>query len=177
MGLDVQPLNGAPVLRFAVPIEAYRGKVVGVIAARYSLENLWETIRRTRIGEHGYAAVFDASHHPLLTGKTSNQPLLTASAIVETLNWSVVVCVPRIKAMQPIEALKSDIKANAQRATSQMHQDIQHTAPQIYLMIATMSILTSRLPLRPWNRAHSAAQLMYRYRAASDSRHELPINC
>jgi signal transduction histidine kinase len=128
MALDEQPANGAPVLRFAVPIEAYRGKVVGVIAARYSLESLWETIRGTRIGRQGYATVLDINARPLLVPRATTGVVLTASAPVDGLGWRVVVCVPRSEAMQPIDALQSDIGQNALRAAAQIQRDVRQSA-------------------------------------------------
>ena len=125
MAPDAQPVNGAPVLRFAVPIEAYRGKVIGVIAARYSLESLWETIRGARIGRQGYATILDARARPLLAPRRAAGAVLTASAPVDGLRWQVVVCVPRSEAMQPIDALQSDITQNARRADAQIRRNGQ----------------------------------------------------
>jgi C4-dicarboxylate-specific signal transduction histidine kinase len=120
--------NGAPVLRFAVPIEAYRGKVIGVLAARYSLEDLWDEIRNTRIGAHGFAYVLDRSGAALLPPRVTDLSMLSSRDTVDTLHWQVVVAVPRAEAMQPIYALKTDIAHGSQRALFQMRQEMHSAA-------------------------------------------------
>ena len=130
MAVDAQPVNGAPVLRFAVPIEAYRGKIVGVVSARYSLESLWDAIRNTPIGQQGYVTVLDKTGRSLLPPRHIAAHALSGVDSVDSLGWKVVACVPREEAMQPIEALKTDIARNAQATSNQMQRDIQLAARQ-----------------------------------------------
>lgn len=142
VAMDPEPHNGAPVMQFAVPIEAYRGKIVGVVAARFSLESLWETIRNTRIGKEGFAYVIDGHRKPLLAPKIENSDLLRASAEVAGVDWQVIVSVPRSEAMQPIQALKLDISRNAREATVQMQRDMQRAArnADIHLQSASLTV-------------------------------------
>jgi C4-dicarboxylate-specific signal transduction histidine kinase len=120
--------NGAPVLRFAIPIEAYRGKTIGVLAARYSLEDLWDEIRNTRVGMHGFAYVLDQNGHALLPPRVTGASLLSSQDTVDELHWRMVVSVPRAEAMLPIHALKADITSGSQHVLTQMRQEMQRAA-------------------------------------------------
>lgn len=173
MALDEQPANGAPVLRFAVPIEAYRGKVVGVIAARYSLENLWETIRNTRIGRQGYATVMDVRARPLLAPHATTGAVLTASAFVDSLHWRVVVCVPRSEAMEPIDALQADIGRNARRSAAQIQRDVQVAAQTADArMQSELALLRDRAVGQMQNCLNAALSTMS-HTTAGQTQHEL----
>ena len=120
--------NGAPTLQIAVPIEAYHGKVVGVLQAQYALSDLWDEIRATRIGQQGSAGVQDDRGLWLLKPRPAQGTLLTRGQPIDALNWRVVAALPRDEAMQPIRLLKSDISRSAQNAQREMERKIQTTA-------------------------------------------------
>jgi C4-dicarboxylate-specific signal transduction histidine kinase len=144
----------APTLRMAVPIELYRGKVVGALTARITLEDLWETIRTARIGKKGFAYVVDQTGRVLTPQRRLSGSMLRSSAsleplgnTVETLPWRVVVAVPRDEAMQPIRTLNRDIsdimhrdvvkmRSQIQASSAQTSQDLQQKARQIQDMTA-----------------------------------------
>ncbi len=123
---DAEP--GVPALRIAVPIESYPGHVVGVLAARYSLEDIWNQIRNTRIGATGFACVFDESGQPLLQPHPVPSDALTAEATLPLLNWRVVTVVPRSEAVQPIVALKADLDQAANSVDLQTQQLLMQVA-------------------------------------------------
>ncbi|CCW36385.1 histidine kinase,HAMP domain-containing protein,histidine kinase [Chthonomonas calidirosea] len=114
---DAEP--GVPDLRIAVPIETYPGHVVGVLAARYSLEDVWNQIRSTRIGDTGFACVFDEQERPLLQPRPIPADALIAEATLPELNWHIVTVVPRSEAIKPIAALKSDLEQAAHSVDKQ----------------------------------------------------------
>ena len=117
--------HDAPTLRIAVPIEAYRGKIVGVLAAQYSLEAMWDSIRGMRVGRGGFAYVMDQAGKPLLPPRRSTGPVLTSSADIDFLKWTVFVTIPRSEAAEPIIALKRDIRENNRVAIAAARVDIQ----------------------------------------------------
>ena len=126
IGLDSAPRFGrAPVLRLAVPVELYRGKVIGVLTARLSLEDLWDTIRNTRIGKDGYAYVAGPNGAPYLAERVGPSDLMRQQAPIEPLGWSLVVAQPRDEVMSSVRSFKNDIALNTQRSLRQMGQDIQ----------------------------------------------------
>ena len=128
VGVEDLPREGhAPILRLAVPIEMYRGRVSGVLAARLSLDDLWDGIRNTRIGRNGFALVTDSRGAPLLPHPSSG-PLLQASADISLLHWRIVVAQPRVEVMEPIAALRRDILEGAHTASLQMHTRIQSSS-------------------------------------------------
>lgn len=114
--------KGVPDLRIAVPIETYPGHVVGVLAALYSLEDIWNQIRNTRIGVTGFASVFDGDGNPLLEPHPIPSDALTAEATLPGLNWRVVTVVPRLEAIQPVVAFSNDIQHGVSVAQSQTQQ-------------------------------------------------------
>ena len=120
--------DGAPTLQIAAPIEAYHGKVVGVLQAQYALSDLWDEIRATRIGQQGSAGVQDDRGRWLLKPRPARGALLTRVQPIDALNWRVVAALPRDEAMQPIRLLKSDISRSAQNAQREMEMKIQATA-------------------------------------------------
>jgi C4-dicarboxylate-specific signal transduction histidine kinase len=125
-GVEEVPRDGrAPILRLAVPIELYHGKAVGVLAARLSLDDLWDTLRNTRIGKNGFASVLDTHGAALLSSHAHPGALLSQSAPIDHLGWRLVVAQPRDEVMRPVQSFKSDIAKNTQQALNQMHQDIQ----------------------------------------------------
>jgi len=129
LGDDGLPaLNNAPTVQIAVPIEAYRGKVVGVLEAQYSLSELWDTIRTTRIGVEGFACVQDGSAKYVLAPRATKGELLTSVCPIDALGWRVVAALPREEAMRPIQMLKSDISQNTQNAQGEMRRKIQMAA-------------------------------------------------
>lgn len=117
-----------PRMILAVPIELYRGKVVGVLAAYLSLDELWDRIRNTRIGQQGFAYVLDEHDKPLLKPNKTSGDLLNNSATVENLKWRVVVAIPRSEAVLPILALKNDIAANTRTALKSMSSNLESTS-------------------------------------------------
>lgn len=116
--------NGMPMLRLAAPIELYRGKVVGVLAARYALDDLWDEIRTTRIGREGFAFVMDEAGRPLISPRPSPRGALSCEETLTTLNWRVVTVLPRSEAMQPVQALYEDIATGSRRALDRMRHEI-----------------------------------------------------
>ncbi len=120
--------NGAPTLQIAVPIEAYHGKVVGVLQAQYALSDLWDEIRAVRIGEAGSAGVQDDRGLWLLAPRPASGDLLTRAQTIDALNWRVVAALPRDEAMRPIGLLKRDISRNAANAQREMQRKIQDAA-------------------------------------------------
>ena len=124
--------NDAPLLRVAVPIELYHGKTVGVLAARISLDDLWDTIKGARIGHSGFAYIVDQTGHALTPTRRVSGSILTASASIEplhntaeTLPWRIVVAVPNAEAMKPVLALSTDISNNLHRSIGEMHKQIR----------------------------------------------------
>jgi C4-dicarboxylate-specific signal transduction histidine kinase len=117
---DAEP--GVPDLYIAVPIETYPGHVVGVLAGRYSLEDVWNQIRSTRIGDTGFACVFDEEERPLLQPRPIPADALIAEATLPSLNWHVLTVVPRSEAIKPIQALKSDLDQAAHTVDRQTQQ-------------------------------------------------------
>lgn len=129
---DGLPLrDGAPTLQIAVPIEAYHGRVVGVLQARYALSDLWDEIRAARIGEKGSAGVQDEKGRWLLNPRPARGAMLTSRQPIDALNWRVVAALPRDEAMQPIRLLKSDISRSAQNAQCEMERKIKTTAQSV----------------------------------------------
>jgi len=129
ISLEELPQAGrAPILRLAVPIELYHGKAVGVLTARFSLDDLWDTLRNTRIGKSGFVSVLDRSGGVLLTAPSRPGELLSRSAQVEGLGWRLIVAQPRAEVMQPVESFKSDIAKNTVSALIQMHKDIESSS-------------------------------------------------
>lgn len=125
VGIEDFPKGGqAPVLRLAVPVEIYKGKVSGVLSARLSLESLWDGIRSTRIGRRGFALVLDSQGRSLLPHLFSGS-LIQADASVPALRWRIVVAQPHSEVMEPIVALRSDILLGTHMALGQMHTRIQ----------------------------------------------------
>ncbi|MGI4791617.1 MAG: ATP-binding protein [Janthinobacterium lividum] len=122
---DLPQAGRAPILRLAMPIELYHGKAVGVLTARFSLDDLWDTLRSTRIGKSGFVSVLDRRDVVLLAPHVRPGELLSRSARVEGLGWRLVVAQPREEVMRPVQSFKSDIAKNTQMAMIQMHQDIQ----------------------------------------------------
>ncbi len=120
--------DSAPTVQIAVPIEAYRGKVVGVLEAQYSLSELWDTIRVTRIGGEGFACVQDIGAKYLLAPRPTKGELLTSVCPIDALGWRVIAALPREEAMRPIQMLKSDISENTQNAQREMRLRIQTAA-------------------------------------------------
>lgn len=114
--------QGVPDLYIAVPIETYPGHVVGVLAGRYSLEDVWNQIRSTRIGDTGFACVFDEEERPLLQPRLIPADALIAEATLPSLNWHVLTVVPRSEAIKPIQALKSDLDQAANTVNRQTQQ-------------------------------------------------------
>ena len=129
LGDDGLPLrDNAPTLQIAIPIEAYHGKVVGVLEARYSLGELWDEIHAARVGKTGFASVQEGTGRFLLPPRPTRGALLTSVSPIEPLNWRVIVALPRDEAMQPIRTLKRDIAENAENAQRQMRRQIQAAA-------------------------------------------------
>ncbi len=131
--------NGEPMLRIAVPIVAFAGRNTGVLAATYSLDEIWEAIAETHIGSSGFALVQNSSGRPLLQSRVIPPDALTASVVLQPLGWKVVAVVPRAEAMMPIEkmhyamanmsqqarhALMSVVAQQAAHATGQLRQKL-----------------------------------------------------
>lgn len=128
---DAHTDGKTPVLRLAVPIELYRGKAVGVLEAHISLEELWDTLRNTRVGHDGFAYIIDEKGRPVFPSRKTTESLLTCSVALtpinsttETLPWKVVVAIPHAEMMQPIWALNQDIATSAKSAQEAMRQKI-----------------------------------------------------
>jgi len=127
-----QTATNIPTLRMAVPIEVYHGKIIGVLAARVSLDDLWTAIGTTRVGRSGFAYIVDQggktltrSHSVPGSMLTSSVPIEAREGTVDTLPWRVVVAVPRDEAMQAVRALNRDIADNSHRAIGKMRTQIQ----------------------------------------------------
>lgn len=127
---DLPPTNGAPTLRLAVPVEAYRGKVVGVLSARFALADVWDRIRNTRIGENGFAYVTDRYQRALLPPHSSTGSLLTSSSPIDPLQWNVVVAVPGDEARRPLRLLHSEIRRSNREVRGAARHNIQAAARQ-----------------------------------------------
>lgn len=126
IGLEEQIAGSAPVLRIATPIERYRGRAVGVLSARMSLEDAWDMVQAARIGESGFAYVVDAHGHYLLTpSRHVGSELLSKSADVEDLHWRIYVAEPRSEVVRPIEALQHDIDKNGAVVLSSLRANLE----------------------------------------------------
>ena len=101
--------TGAPEIRVAAPIEAYAGHVIGVITARYSLEDLWSNIRNSRIGKSGFVCVYDAAGKTILQPKPIPKNAMIAQALFPLLGWKVLVVAPRSEVMSPILEARAEI--------------------------------------------------------------------
>jgi len=128
---------GAPALQMAVPIEMYRGKPVGVLAAKVSLEELWDTVRTTRVGKTGFAYIVDETGRTITAPRSTTGSSLSSSAPIEplhdtvrTLPWRVVVSVPRDEAMEPVRVLNHDISDSMHRTLGEMRTQIQVSSQQ-----------------------------------------------
>ena len=110
--------DGGPMLRLAVPITEFAGHSVGVLAATYSLDEIWSEIAEARIGTSGFALVQDASGHRLVAGRQVPRGALTASVALRALGWRVTAVVPRQEAMQPIVSLNNAIERTVASARS-----------------------------------------------------------
>ncbi|MEO7717750.1 MAG: ATP-binding protein [Capsulimonas sp.] len=129
VGLETPSQFGrAPVLRLAVPVELYRGKVIGVLSARLSMEDLWDTIRNTHIGKNGYAYVTGANGAALLKERPTSAQMMRQVAPIETLGWKLVVAQPSDEVMSPVRSFKNDIARNTQHSLRQMNQDIHNSS-------------------------------------------------
>ncbi|HEV2471187.1 MAG TPA: HAMP domain-containing protein, partial [Chthonomonadales bacterium] len=120
-----------PVLRVAVPIAPYKNAKSGVLAARLSLADLWDSIAAARIGKGGFAYVEDDQGRPLLHPRPADSRPLTASVDVtlfqETYRsrpWRVAVSMPRAEAMAPVLALQQDIDRNSRKVIKQMRASL-----------------------------------------------------
>ena len=102
--------DGGPMLRLAVPITEFAGHSVGVLAATYSLDEIWSEIAETRIGTSGFALVQDSAGNRLVAGRRIPTGALTASVALKPLGWRVTAVVPRQEAMQPIVSLNTAIE-------------------------------------------------------------------
>lgn len=131
---DQKTANGAPTLRLALPIELYKGKAVGVLAARLSLEELWDWIRNTRVGKGGFVYILNQQGQAVLSPPTHSGALLTSSVALAgtdntaTLPWRVVVAIPRAEAMQPIDALNQDIAQSERQTQKEVRARLQGAA-------------------------------------------------
>ncbi|BDI30659.1 hypothetical protein CCAX7_27100 [Capsulimonas corticalis] len=129
VGLETPPQYGrAPVLRLSVPVELYRGKVIGVLTARLALEDLWDTIRNTRIGKNGYAYVTGPGDAIFLKERPSDAQMMRQVAPIEPLGWKLIVAQPSDEVMLPVRSFKNDIARNTQHSLLQMNQDIQNSS-------------------------------------------------
>lgn len=122
--------NQAPVLDLAVPIELYHGKAVGVLAARLSLADLWDTVRATRIGKQGYAEVYDAKGRPLLRRKRGPSDTMVREASIDKLGWEILAKQPMGEALAPIAQLKRDILTNTLSGLVEMRKHMAVTEAQ-----------------------------------------------
>jgi C4-dicarboxylate-specific signal transduction histidine kinase len=129
VGVDSFPIDGsAPVLRLAVPIEEYRGKVVGVLSATLSLDDLWDTIRNAHFGKSGFAYVADNNGYPFLPPHHIAGAVLEQSAAIKSTGWKLVVAQPQSEVMLPIQSFKADISRNTNLSLLQMHTVIKMAA-------------------------------------------------
>jgi C4-dicarboxylate-specific signal transduction histidine kinase len=117
--------DGAPIIRLGVPIEAYRGKVVGVLLASLSLSDLWDSLRNMRFGQDGYVYVLNKPGKPLLAPRRVAGSVLSRRADVEDIGWQACVAVPLNEVMQPVRTLESEINESSQEAVLQMRASIK----------------------------------------------------
>lgn len=126
IGVDSLPEGiGAPVLRMSVPIELYRGKVVGALAARLSLADLWDTMRERHIGVGETVSIRDENGNSLLTPRMGVGVYLRRSAAVTIVPWRLAVVQPRAEVVGAIQTLKAEIMRNTQQALAEMRGNIK----------------------------------------------------
>ncbi|MEW6375466.1 MAG: PAS domain S-box protein [Thermodesulfobacteriota bacterium] len=128
--------EGFHIMVIAVPIEKYRGRIIGVLSAKINLQHLLNLISRTWIGEKRLVCVMDregyliADHHldPLLfspfldrviAGKEGSleykhpqgeEVLVIYKPLKELMRWSVIVQVPLEEIYRPVrEMIRSGI--------------------------------------------------------------------
>ncbi len=148
-----------PLMIIALPIEEYKGKTIGILAAQIHLQCLWDVVSETKIGEKGFAYVVDNEGtlvaHPEARrvlmkenvsylcgtrchiqkesvfewGWPSGERFLNVYKRIETLNWIVIVQVPVEEAYGPIK-------------------QITHTSLKWILIAFTMAVIFSLLLTR-----------------------------
>ncbi len=124
-----------PSMIIAIPIEAYKGKAIGVLAGQIHLQCLWDVVSKTKIGEKGIAYVVDWEGdliaHPdarrvwmrenvsylcgtrchiqkesvFEWGWPSGERFLNIYKRIQNLGWGVFVEVPVEEAYQPVRKI------------------------------------------------------------------------
>lgn len=136
IGIDGLPQGmGAPILRMSVPIELYRGKVVGVLAARLSLADLWDTMRERHIGVGEAVSIRDENGNSLLTPHLEVGSYLRRSADVSIVPWRLAVVQPQAEVVGAIQTLKAEIMQNTQQALAEMRRNIKASSQEASLKL------------------------------------------
>jgi PAS domain S-box-containing protein len=124
-----------PIMTIAVPIEEYKGKLIGVLNAQIHLQCLWDIVSETKIGEKGFAYVVDKEGttvaHPdnrkvlmkenvsylcgtrchiqkesvFEWGWPSGERFLNVYKRIPGLNWMVMIQVPVEEAYGPLKQI------------------------------------------------------------------------
>jgi PAS domain S-box-containing protein len=124
-----------PIMTIAVPIEEYKGKLIGVLNAQIHLQCLWDIVSETKIGEKGFAYVVDKEGttiaHPDIRkvlmkenvsylcgtrchiqkktvfefGWPSGERFLNVYKRIPGLNWMVMIQVPVEEAYGPLKQI------------------------------------------------------------------------
>ncbi len=124
-----------PLMIIAFPMEEYKGKMIGILAAQIHLQCLWDIVSKTKIGEKGFANIIDGEGtliaHPdtrriwmkenvsylcgtrchiqkesvFEWGWPSGERFLNIYKRIKGVDWIVIVQVPVEEAYEPVRQI------------------------------------------------------------------------